>query len=281
MIKIGLRDKEFEHIVLPTSYCGYEKPKYIEWDRENPLNNDIVVYTDRCLPELETSTAKIKVAWLLESMVIRPEAYEWARNGGIHHADYVISHTQSILDLCPEKSVFFPGGAAWLYENEQMIYAKSKNVSIIASAKDYAPGHCLRHRVIKELGSKIDSVYVYGYNPIEPKKLAFIPYRYSIVIENNDSPDYWTDKLLDAFLTGTIPIFWGGSWLHKYFDSRGYFTFNTVQELDSILTMIKDNGIIIYQNAMNYIIDNFERAKKFAVVEDHLWENLFKRLTND
>ena len=41
-------------------------------------------------------------------------------------------------------------------------------------------------------------------------------FRFTIAIENSESPGYATERLMDAFLEGTIPIYWGDPvWLRN------------------------------------------------------------------
>ena len=48
---------------------------------------------------------------------------------------------------------------------------------------------------------------------------------FSIVIENSIESDYFTEKLLDCFLTGTIPIYVGTKTTSEYFDTDGIIYF--------------------------------------------------------
>ena len=62
------------------------------------------------------------------------------------------------------------------------------------------------HEVIQKFGNKM-TVFGRGYDPIEFKIDGLKDYRFSVVIENCKR-DYWfTEKLIDCFVTGTIPIY--------------------------------------------------------------------------
>jgi hypothetical protein len=93
---------------------------------------------------------------------------------------------------------------------------------------------------------------------------------------NSQIDDYFTDVVIDAFACGTIPIFWGTNNLKNYFNEKGFYSFNTLEELDIILDNI---GEVDYYSKMEYINDNFARVSKFNTPEDYLFENyqfLFK-----
>jgi len=63
-----------------------------------------------------------------------------------------------------------------------------------------------------EMLQKIDNVDVYGRyvgKPVKNKYEIAKDYKYSICFENDHFPGYVTEKLIDAYLTETIPIYWG------------------------------------------------------------------------
>jgi hypothetical protein len=59
----------------------------------------------------------------------------------------------------------------------------------------------------------------HGVRPLADKWDGLAPYRYSIAIENSQVPHYWTEKIADCFLAGTIPIYWGCPNITDYFPS--------------------------------------------------------------
>ena len=61
--------------------------------------------------------------------------------------------------------------------------------------------------------------------PIEFKIEALKDYMFSIVIENSIESDYFTEKILDCFLSGTIPVYVGSKTTSQYFDENGIIYF--------------------------------------------------------
>ena len=80
---------------------------------------------------------------------------------------------------------------------------------------------------------------------------------FSISIENIKSDYYFTEKLFDCLLTGTIPIYYGCPSLHKFFDKRGIINFGTKEEC---IQIIKNLSIKKYKNMFPYIKKNFHIA---------------------
>lgn len=102
---------------------------------------------------------------------------------------------------------------------------KTKLASVICSNKVMTPEHRRRLDFVRTLqetfGDRID-VFGRGFNEITDKAEALLPYRYHIVLENSTIPDYWTEKIADAFLAGCFPIYWGCSNLDAYFSHDSF-----------------------------------------------------------
>lgn len=74
---------------------------------------------------------------------------------------------------------------------------------------DYAPVDCpgqvLHNMDAPELSGRWDN------NTWHESKIRFLShYKFTIAFENSNSPGYLTEKLMDAFMGNTIPIYWGG-----------------------------------------------------------------------
>jgi hypothetical protein len=44
---------------------------------------------------------------------------------------------------------------------------------------------------------------------------------FSFAIENCRQPYYMTEKLIDCFITGTVPIYWGADYAIDFFNPDG------------------------------------------------------------
>ncbi|HTQ25652.1 MAG TPA: glycosyltransferase family 10 [Bryobacteraceae bacterium] len=84
-------------------------------------------------------------------------------------------------------------------------------------------------------------VFGRGVRYIEDKWDALARYRYSIAIENSNSPDYWTEKIADCFLSWTLPLYDGCPNIEHYFpadsliriDANDHFA--TLARIDELL----------------------------------------------
>ena len=126
--------------------------------------------------------------------------------------------------------------------------------------------------VIKRFRNYIDAIRGHGYSPMEYKLDALRDYRFSITIENTKIDYYFTEKLIDCFLTGTIPIYWGCPSIGKFFDTRGMIIINDISDLTPFL---RDSNLTQeYLKRMPYIIKNYGLALKYANVDDWMDKHL-------
>jgi len=55
---------------------------------------------------------------------------------------------------------------------------------------------------------------------------VFSRYRYALVMENSDSPGYVSEKILHAFLSGTVPIYYGSRFVFEIFNAKAFIFFD-------------------------------------------------------
>lgn len=101
---------------------------------------------------------------------------------------------------------------------------KKNRISVICSSHSALPGHRKRLAFLDRLRrhpvSRHIDLFGGGFTPIGDKWDAIAPYKYHIVLENSVVPDYWTEKLADAFLGFALPIYYGCPDIEKYFSPR-------------------------------------------------------------
>jgi hypothetical protein len=269
-MKVRLYDKEFAHI---NSVCGYDAPAHIEWDREN--DQRIACFSERCMDRdtVQGANAAVKVAWLIEPPAIHDYGYRQLIEGGHDEFKYILTFDRRILDALPGKAFWWTPGGTWLWRRDWGVAQKKRGVNIVASLKAWTDAHHLRQVVIEAFSGRFD-VYGYGRNPVE-NKIELRDYRYSVAIENSRLDWYWTDKLLDLFLMGTVPIYRGAPDIGRYFNTDGMLLWDTPDELEGCLDAATPER---YESMLPAIHDNYCRALNYAIPEDHLYESFFKRI---
>lgn len=285
MVEVNIKDSNF---IGDNSSCHKSDSKYIKWVRDNtPVGNSCFI-TDNHLKDIQKAKGvKRTIAWLLEPRAINPQMYNWIEQNN-RLFNFVLTYD---LDLVKkgENYLYYPHSMCWIdnanvnvirnlneYNNINTI--KTKNCSIIASAKNDTIGHQLRHKII---GQQYPDVNVFGrgYKPVDNKSEALNEYRFSIVVENSIQRGYFTEKIIDCFATMTIPIYWGDTAVNDHFASDGILRFNTLKELDIILDDIKINGQQIYRKKSIYVNHNFSVFESYRIAEDWIYINypfLFK-----
>ncbi|HUX38448.1 MAG TPA: glycosyltransferase family 10, partial [Rectinemataceae bacterium] len=68
-----------------------------------------------------------------------------------------------------------------------------------------------------------------------PDKVAFLKgYRFSIAFENTRWPGYTTEKLLESYAAGTVPIYWGDPVLRDWFDRGAFLTLGGKADIERL-----------------------------------------------
>jgi hypothetical protein len=153
------------------------------------------------------------------------------------------------------------------------IYDKTKLVSAVVSSKAFLPGHVKRLQFINSIKDRID-LFGRGMGKEIPSKLdALADYMFSIAIENVSCDDnYFTEKIVDCFLTGTIPIYHGCINIGEFFDSRGILYFETEEELSDIINNLSPKK---YYEMLEYAKINYEKCFNWPLNNDMGYELYF------
>lgn len=259
-MEVKIHDSAFAH----ADYSTLQKSKFIKWVRTNEVK-PLSFFTDNSLRLVNNSNDIKKIAWLIEPRSINNFNYDFIKKN--HNLfDYVLTYDNELLRL-GDKFVFYPHGGCWIESEDQEIHQKNKLISMILSPKRMTEGHLLRHEIIDKF-SKLD---VFGYpNRIDNKITALKDYAFSIVVENSKINHYFTEKLIDCFMTGTIPIYWGCPSIGDFFNTDGMIIFNNINELENILDSITFD---MYKNMEPSIVENFEKAKNYLISEDWIYTN--------
>lgn len=267
-MNIKIIDCEFQHVSTFNNGKLNINPIHFNWYRGNEYT-DITIFTDRCLHYVFDINSNIKIAWIIES--IFPAYIDWIKNN-YNSFDYILTNNRELLTIS-NKFIWIPFGGCWIDEQYRKIYEKCKNISIIASNKNVFSGHILRHKVIETFKNQLDFICGNGYLAITDKLEGLKDFRYSVIIENIKKDGYFTEKLIDCCITGTIPIYWGCDDIETY--GFNVIKFENIEELNNILKYCDKK---YYINNINIIENNFEIAKKYVMTEDWIWNNLLKRL---
>lgn len=262
--KFNLVGDTFTH--LTNGNKGYsvhgKESQYIEWVKDG---GEATFYIDSTLPYAWIDPKPgPKYAWLLESKYITPQIVDSVKMNSqqyIDTFDAIFTHNQDLLSIHP-KFKWCPAQGFWI--KEPKIYEKSKMISMIASNKRMCQGHTTRLEWVERLRDQVD-LYGRGFNEILHKEEGLCDYMFSVAIENGQYETYFTEKLLDCFATGTIPVYLGAPDIGKYFNADGIITLSDEFYISDEL----------YSSKMDAIKDNLEIVKKMEVLEDFIYLTYF------
>lgn len=126
---------------------------------------------------------------------------------------------------------------------------KPKLLSIVCSGKSFTAGHkwrqLLTNEVKQSFGKHVD-IFGFGHKPLEDKKDAIDPYIFTIVIENGSFNGYVTEKIVDALIGWSIPIYSGASDINKILGvnvPQIQFGSDPKTAVRAIKNFIRDGGI--------------------------------------
>jgi len=215
--------------------------------------------------------SEMNVALLTECRLMDPVRYNFLEEN--HHLfDYVVTYDDKLIDMCGEKAVIVPYGGTWIWPIEkQLVYDKIKLCSFITSKKAQTENQKMRVRLLEHFYNSNVDIELFGrdHNPLPENhsidydgKLAGLKdFAFSLIIENHIQSNYFSEKLMDCFMTGTIPIYYGCGELEKYFNMDGVILFDSE---DDVKTIIQKLTMGRYNNMIDAVNENYELAKKFV-----------------
>lgn len=254
------------------SSCGLEYPQYVEWNKTDHSGN-ISVHIDSEVFNVPVNKTKLNIAWFCESPYFtKPFTNRFddpfAKEKLLNDFKFIFSNDLELISRHPEIKYLLPHAVTWCKQRE--IFPKTKLWSIIASSKTFAPGHQLRHTVIDYYrGYNNLELFGGGYKQIDSKNDGLNDFMYSFAIENIKTEGYWTEKVVDCFATGTIPIYWGAESISDYFIEDGI-----VRLIDNFDPSTITNEF--YNSKKDIIQENFNRAIKLPLPEDYIYLNYIK-----
>lgn len=243
----------------------YNESSIFDWDRENPEKYREVVLTD--LEKTHLYEDKIKYGWLIEPPHFDNTQYILAQKKQ-EEFEKIFTYDRRLVESS-NKFEYLPYGASWIHETDRKIYSKTKTVCIISSFKKVTISHNFRHKIIEKL--KGVDVYGNGYNPIENKIDVLRDYMFSIAVENQKMDYFFSEKLIDCFLTGTIPIYYGCPSISEFFNINGILSFDNIPEL---ITLIEKLDESFYHQKLDIVEENFELAKKYVLADDIIYKKI-------
>jgi len=201
--------------------------------------------------------------------------------------DLILCADDGLVLHCRNAEIF-PYGSTWLnrgkikhpdglgeFSCDIEIFKKRErtlnDVSFLASWYDAdRPGYRLR----RELWARQNEIeiptmfhtslkaFLGATNPLpNGEKESLFYSAFHVCIENQNVKHYFTEKLIDSFLTYTLPIYWGCPNIGNYFNLDGMII---VDSIDALIPRLNNLTLDYYNDRMDAIIENRKIAETYA-----------------
>lgn len=250
--------------------------KYFFWDRYN-YGLDTHFYG----PEAMTGTLgkpAVKYGMLTESRTIVPKDYEvFHRNRGLEKDfRYIFTYDDRILNEI-ENARFYPVAAGiWNSEMREGRYReKDRNLSILSSDKVMCALHRFRldlARLCKRDGLADTFGRFDGGGYVEKVDETLNRYRFSMIIENDVSDYYFSERLTSCFAAQTVPVYLGARRIGDFFNTDGMILLGSA-DLEEAESLIAECTRERYEAMLPAVLDNYERVKEYVNMQDYLYEH--------
>nr|WP_321295526.1 glycosyltransferase family 10 [uncultured Sphaerochaeta sp.] len=257
-------------------------PQKILWDRYN-YTLPIHFYGSQDVSGIRGNPQK-KYAWFTESEAIDGASYDriFKETALANSFDAIFTFSERLLNRYTNAK-FIPAMQTWYGsimeggEYDPLRYEKkTKSISMICSSKILCEWHRKRNFIAEQIrnSKKADVFGSFTGTFLRQKAEALDGYRYSIVVENDITPFYFTEKILDCFGAMTVPIYIGASRIGDFFNIDGIIVINPndYTDLDKILAICSPKD---YESRKEAIIDNYHRVQQYLNVEDYFFKHYF------
>lgn len=202
-----------------------------------------------------------------------------------------VSHLSSYYTGILTNDVFLLGWPMSMYANLHYRWATPRSsedkvfgVSAIFSAKSGLQNYELRHTILAEQERITIPRLIIGPGgqrkcyPLQCSwdhcsKDSTFEYMFTIAIENCCAPGYFTEKIIDAFATKTVPVYLGCSDIGKHFDEDGVIKLDPDRWVEQLNSLTYDD----YYSRLYAIRKNFDLASRyenfFTAMDAALYEN--------
>ena len=194
--------------------------------------------------------------------------------------DYAIGHYHiNYLDRYFKYNIFFWRDINNFYMSRNKALNSPKRLKFCAALiSNNISTDEFRLEFINELSKykKVDMGGAVGNNireSIKDKIKFFSSYKFSIAMENSNGDGYISEKIVDSFLAGTIPIYYGDYMVDEYINPKTYILIKGKKDINKKIEYIKeiDNNDELYKKLLkenvlldkNIVIDTKKELKEF------------------
>jgi hypothetical protein len=151
---------------------------------------------------------------------------------------------------------------------------KEDKIVWITSDQRSSKGHQIRMNFLDSIkGLPFVELYGRGINPIEDKWEVLHRSKYAIAYENFQNDYYWTEKIMDCYLSYTMPIYFGCNVIENYFPKNSFIQIDPNDK--HIHLFLKE---IIFSKKWEENIDAIITARNLVLNEYQLFPFLYNQI---
>lgn len=268
-----IRNRHSQH--APFGHEG----KYFFWDRYNYGLDTHFYGAEEMLHTLGNPV--VKYGMLTESRVIVPKDYEvFHKHRGLEKEfRYIFTYDEKILNEI-ENARFYPIAAGiWNQKMKEDLYQKKEeDLSILCSDKVMCSLHQFRLELARRC-KKDQLAHTFGKfdggSYIQSVDESLDRFRFSIIIENDISDYYFSERLTSCFAAQTIPVYLGARKISEFFNPEGMILLKDV-DLDGAVQAIRQCTRQEYEARLAAVRDNYNRVQEYSNMQDYLYEHFLQ-----
>ncbi len=254
--------------------------RYFFWDRYN-YGLDTHFYGPESMAH-PLGKPSVKYGMLTESRTIVPQDYEvFHKHRGLEREfRYVFTYDERILNEI-ENARFYPIAAGiWNREMKEGLYTgKDRDLSILSSDKTM----CELHRFRLELArtcKKEQLADTYGRfdggDYVQSVDETLDRYRFSLIIENDVSDYYFSERLTSCLAAQTIPVYLGARKIGDFFNTDGMILLEK-PDIEEAKRRIGECTRENYEAKLPAVLDNYARVQEYVNMQDYLYEHYLQK----
>ncbi len=157
---------------------------------------------------------------------------------------------------------------------------KTKLISTVCSSKRQAHTmHATRYDFTQRLKQHLPSMDIFGHGVrfVDKKADALDPYKFHLVVENHIAPHLWSEKLADAFLGLTVPIYCGCPNISDYFPADSVIPID-ISDFEGSLEKIK--SVLETEGEYERRLEAVKEARRLVMDEYNLPAMINRMITS-
>jgi hypothetical protein len=278
-----IKDRKIIKLFFLKFYTGF-KPNFIlknldheKFDFKIDSNSpDYLIYsTFSKNPYDKKFKNAIKIAICTENKI--PDFYK---------ADYAIGHAHlNYLDrYCKIFKYFNLKLLVQINNHRKFSLKKKKKLFCAGVISNNISGDFFRLKFINELNKykKVDMGGRYNNNvggKVKNKIQFLSSYKFSIAMENSGSDGYYSEKIIQSFISGTIPIYYGDYMIDEYFNPKSFISIkgekDMYKKIDYIIQI--DNNDKLYKSILKEKVINTKNILKILEEQNSFLNHIFRQ----